>query len=399
MLVYVYSRFMISPVLYACLVGLQQIVCWGTLTYAAAVYAPAMAAHTGISIASVMTAYGAGLLVNALVAPLCTRWVMRVGAWLPSCIGLALVVAACTTLSLASHWAGLLLGFMLAGAAMALTQYDFAFLTVKLYMPAHARRVISVMTFFGALASTIMWPVALALSTHVGVQSGWRYLALIAVLGSLPAVLWCYRLPRAVEGDSASTQTSPFKPNTTQVGNPVLVVVCIIGLALIGTSLVANLPLVLSQMQVAPSALASLLPLFGIGQLCGRALDFVGSTWLGTQATLLACMSALLLALVLAVMPQTSWWVSAAFVFLLGAGNGLSTILRGVVPQQLFAGAVFNQVSGWLASIGGLMRAVMPVVVAHIAVLTYGVTALVVIFSITVLGCTMLLIRPLQTKL
>jgi predicted MFS family arabinose efflux permease len=386
------------PLLFACLVGLQQIVCWGTLTYAAAVYAPAMAAQTGISVASLMTAYGAGLLVNAVLAPGLTRWVMRVGALVPGLLGLLLTVMACMTLSVTTHWAVALAGFMLSGAAMALTQYDFAFLTVKLHMPRHARKVVAVITFFGALASTIMWPVALALASAVGTYAAWRYLALITVLVSLPAVLPCYRLPR-VQDPVASAMDAPGATlHTLPTANSAVVVACIIGLAIIGTSVVANLPLVLTQMQVSPAALATLLPLFGIGQLAARALDFVGSRWVDSTGTLVASVATLLAAMALSTLPHNAWWVSAAFVFLLGAGNGLATILRGVLPQQLFTGAVFAAASGQLASIGAFSRALMPVAVAHVVVLAHGVAWMGLIYAGLTILCGSLLMRQLKLQ-
>ncbi len=394
-----------TPLRFACWVGLQQIVCWGTLTYATAVYAAAMAQQAQISIASVMTAYGAGLLVNALVAHSATRWVIRVGAYQPGWWGMALLVAACMTLSVATHWVWMVCGFMLAGAAMAFTQYDFAFLAVKLYMPGHARRVIAVMTFFGALASTIMWPVAMALASAVGMNAGWRYLALIAVLGSLPALLLCYRLPRVPESD-ASTRSSFEHPPVSAKNTPpptrppssLWVVTCLIGLAAIGTSLVANLPLLLTQMQVAPTAIASLLPLFGIGQLSARALDFAGSHWVDSRATLVACMSALLMAMLIALLPQSSWWLSALFVFLLGAGNGLATILRGLLPHQLFIDEAFAKTSASLSSLGSLSRAFMPVLVAHIVVLTYGIHLLSIVFALLAAACAFMLLRQLNAE-
>jgi predicted MFS family arabinose efflux permease len=182
------------PVLFASLVGIQQIVCWGTLTYATAVFAPAMAQACSISIASVMTAYGLGLLTNAFAAPALTRWVLRIGAFVPALAGLALLVLACLLLSQASHALMLVAGFMIAGVAMALTQYDFAFLTVQLHQPQQARRVITLITFYGALASSIMWPSALALSSWLGMPGAWAALGLISVLGSLPAV---FGLPAA----------------------------------------------------------------------------------------------------------------------------------------------------------------------------------------------------------
>jgi predicted MFS family arabinose efflux permease len=377
-------------VFFASLVGIQQIVCWGTLTYAAAVFAPAMAQACGISVASVMTAYGVGLLTNALAAPALTRWVLRVGAFKPSLLGLALLMAASIIHSQATHWITLVAGFMVAGLAMALTQYDFAFLTVKLYMPQQARRVITMITFYGALASTIMWPVALALSAHVGMPMAWIALGLICVLLSLPAVLVAYRQP-IVKSDDSADAASNMQDNSAITASSQWVLIGLIGFMLIGTSLVANLPIVLTQMQTPSGQTAWILSLFGIGQLAARALDYAAGRWLTTRATVITSSISIVIALGLMAFTQSDAATAAAFVFLLGAGNGLVTILRGVLPQQLFRGTVFAHLSGQLASLGALGRAIMPVVVAQALALSGGLGALSILYGLIALLCGCLL--------
>ncbi len=386
-----------SPILFASLVGLQQIVCWGTLTYAAAVFAPAMAQACGISIASVMTAYGAGLLTNAIAAPALTRWVLRVGALVPAMVGLGLLMLACVLLSQAMHWTSLVAGFMVAGVAMALTQYDFAFLTVKLYLPNQARRVITMITFYGALASTIMWPAALLLSARLGPQMAWIALGLISVLLSLPAVLLAYRqridLPETeAEPSSGPDTAAPFQASSRWV------LLGLIGFLLIGSGLVANLPLVLTQMHTPSGQTAWILSLFGIGQLFSRALDFAAGRWLSTRATVLTSSACLVVALALMALSSNHTATAAAFVFLLGCGNGLVTILRGVLPQQLFSGERFVHLSGQLARYGALGRALMPMLAAQALSLRGGLGGMSAVYGLVALLCGWILLQQIRAS-
>lgn len=384
------------PVLFASLVGLQQIVCWGTLTYAAAVFAPFLAQACGISIASVMTAYGVGLLTNAFVAPAATRWVLRVGTLGPGTLGLALLIAACATLSQASNWILLTLGFMIAGTAMALTQYDFAFLTVSLHMPAHARRVITVITFFGALASTIMWPAALALASLLGPQRAWLALATISVVFSLPALLLAYRQPITIRESTVSSVDTPSS-SPTAPESPSAFLLGLLGLMFMGISLVANLPLVLTLMKTPTEQMAWILSLFGIGQLCSRALDYIAGRWLSTRATVAVCSVSFCTALLLMVSTQQGGFQTALAVFLFGCANGLVTVLRGVLPQQLFQGEAFAKVSSQLAGFGALGRALMPVVAAQALALPLGLEALSLIYGLIIALCGWMLwqqVRP-----
>ncbi len=387
---------MIPPVFFASLVGIQQIVCWGTLTYATAVFAPDMAKACGISIASVMTAYGLGLLTNAFAAPALTRWVLRIGAFMPALAGLGLLVLACILLSQANHALILVAGFMVAGVAMALTQYDFAFLTVKLHQPEQARRVITMITFYGALASSIMWPSALALSAWLGMPMAWLALGLISVLGSLPAVFLAYRQPRVPAVERPVSSGGEPEPTKSRASSN-WVLIGLIGFLLIGASLVANLPLVLSQMQTPSRDVAWILSLFGIGQLAARALDYAAAKSLSTRATVVASSTSIVLAMALMVSTESHTVAAAIFVLLLGAGNGLVTILRGVLPTQLFHDDVFAKLSGQLARYGAVSRALMPMVAAQALSMRSGLGLLSLTYGLLAVFCGWLLWQQLKT--
>lgn len=385
------------PITFASLVGIQQIVCWGTLTYAAAVFAPSLAAACGISIATVMTAYGVGLLTNAMVAGAATRWVLRVGAFGPGTVGLVLLVAACATLSQASHWLILAFGFMLAGTAMALTQYDFAFLTVRLHMPQHARSVITMITFFGALASTIMWPTTLALIANIGPRLAWLALALICLIFSLPALLLAYRQPVVPEipsrGDADSSALSPLA-----MALPWSFMLGLLGLMFVGIGLVANLPLVLGLMRTPAEQFAWILSLFGIGQLFSRAFDFSASRWLSTRATVVICSASFFIALALMAATRQGGFFTAVAVFLFGCANGLVAVLRGVLPQLMFRGEAFATISARLASLGAMGRALMPVVAAQALSMPHGLSLLSLACGAIICVCGWTLWRQIQLQ-
>jgi hypothetical protein len=327
-----------------------------------------MAARAGVSVASIMAAYSAGLLFNAVVAPACTRWVMRGNAWLGGMAGLALGVAACVVLAFGAHVALVFAGFALAGAAMALTQYDFAWLCVRLFHPHNARRVVTGVTLFGAVASSIMWPIAQALLTHFGLAAGW--LGLAAIMASVGGVcLWL--ITRAVvKGDADVPTSSPsavLHPPPSSNSQTFYVVLGLTLVSSVGAGLAANLPLLLAKFQAKPESIALVLSLFGIGQLLARGLDFLGSKRAGLGTTLkvalVACAMCWLLLLGLSASGAPLVIVAVA-VLLMGASNGLFTILRGATPQLLFFGDAFVNVSAQLARWGSIARAALPVSVA-----------------------------------
>ncbi len=327
-----------------------------------------MATRAGVSIAAIMAAYSAGLLFNAVVAPACTRWVMRGNAWRGGLAGLAVGVAACVVLALGAHLGLVFAGFALAGAAMALTQYDFAWLCVRLFHPHNARRVVTGITLFGAVASSIMWPIANALNNRYGLTAGW--LGLAAIMASVGGVcLW--RITRAPVASAAHDEEAPAHALATPMPpSPLQTRYIVLGLTLVssvGAGLASNLPLLLAKFQATPSAIALVLSLFGIGQLLARGLDFLGSKRAGLAVTLksavAACAACWLLLLSLAAAGAPILMVALA-VLLMGASNGLFTILRGATPQLLFFGESFTHVSAQLARAGSIARAALPFGVA-----------------------------------
>ncbi len=350
--------------LFVALLGIHQIVCWGTLTYGVTVLAAQMAARVGQAVAVIFTAYAFGLIFNGIVAPVCTRWVMRAGARVPGFCGLALAAAACVVLSYAHNLPFMVFGFMLAGAAMALTQYDFAFLCVRLYQPSQARRTITGITLFGALASSIMWPITQALAARWGLSGAWLGLAVIVLAVGGPMVYLCTRhavvsvTPPAADGAINTAPRADVSATRVRWLVPGLTIVSVMGGAV-----ATNLPFVLARFDAPATTIPAVLSLFGVGQLAARLLDLIGSRRFGLDVTVRVATVASLGAWLLFLLPQVGL-ITAIGVLLLGAGNGMFTIVRGTVPQLLFFGPQFTVVAGTLARAGSYARAGAPMLLA-----------------------------------
>jgi MFS family permease len=107
--------------------GVAQIISWGTLFYTIAVLGAAMRADLGVSDTLLFGAFSAGLLVSGAASPAVGRWIdaghARSALSGGSCVGaLALAI-----LAFAQGPVTLFAGWIVAGAAMALTLYDPAF--------------------------------------------------------------------------------------------------------------------------------------------------------------------------------------------------------------------------------------------------------------------------------
>lgn len=154
--------------------GITQIMGYGTLMYAYAVLLPHMATDLGLSLSQIFGVLSAGLLFGRMVSPLSGhltdryggRWVMVSGS---AVAGLALIA-----MSQITTWQQLFVTILVAEGAGMFVLYNVAFAAVaRLDLGVPAQRSISIITLFGGVASTIFWPLTLALFNVHGWQQTW----------------------------------------------------------------------------------------------------------------------------------------------------------------------------------------------------------------------------------
>ena len=109
------------------LLGLGQILNWGTLYYVIAVLGARMAGDLGIPTSAVFAAYSGGLAISGLVAPAVGRLIDARGGRFVLSSGSLAGALAFTILALAEAPILHTLGWLVAGAAMAFALYDPAF--------------------------------------------------------------------------------------------------------------------------------------------------------------------------------------------------------------------------------------------------------------------------------
>src|ERR1035441_477488 len=175
--------------------GVTQILSWGTIFYTPVLIVPLIAAERGWSMSFAMGGFSVGLLAAGLVAPYVGRLIDRFGGHvvmtigsLVGALGLALIGHAADRISYLAVW-------VVLGIAMAANLYDSAFATLGRIFGVGARAPITALTLAGGLASTVSWPM-----THVLLeQVGWHgtYLVYAALLACISAPLHALALPRA----------------------------------------------------------------------------------------------------------------------------------------------------------------------------------------------------------
>jgi len=138
--------------------GATQVIGYGTLYYAYAILAPAIAGEFGTSLTSLYAIFSVGLLAGGLVAPQFGAWMDRYGA--PRIMAAGSLVMAILVGGLAAAptlwtFGACVIAIEVVGIAVL---YDAAFATLAALGRAEARRAITHLTLIAGFASTIFWP-------------------------------------------------------------------------------------------------------------------------------------------------------------------------------------------------------------------------------------------------
>lgn len=347
--------------------GATQIIGYGTLYYAFPLLVPGMAAELGVDPVWLFAAFSAGLVAGGLVAPRAGRAMDRLGparvmVW--GSLGAAGLMAALALLPLGIRGT-MALVVALEVAAVCAT-YDAAFATLAVLRGAGARRAITRLTLIAGFASTLFWPLTGWLAEAIGWRGTYAVFAGLHLLVALPLHLALAGArpdpapPQA--GPRAPRALVPLPPEAVRPAFALLAVSFTLTGVLIAALGVHMVP-VLQGLGLGTAAYAVAM-VMGPAQVAIRLVDALA--WQGLHPVTVALVSAVacpVAALVLLAAPG-SMAAALAFAALFGAGQGLSSIVRGSVPLALFGPAGFGALLGRLASVRQVAAALAPVAFA-----------------------------------
>jgi MFS family permease len=376
--------------------GVTQILSWGTIFYTPVLIMPLIAADHGWSISFTMGGFSFGLLIAGLVAPFVGRAIDRFGGHVVMTfgslfggLGLVLIVFAERPLAYYIVW-------MVLGVAMAANLYDSAFATLGRIFGAGARRPITALTLAGGFASTVSWPTTHFLLERV--SWGGTYLIYGALLICVAAPLHAAALPRSRFDVHAPAENSKEEPvKLVPHGLPfILVASAFASYAFVPSGLSAHLLAIFARNGIDAGTVVWIGALFGPAQVGARLLEFAFGRDLHPLWVVRCALSGLLCGFLMLALSGISAGTAAAFALMFGAANGLVTITRGAVPLALFGAAGYGRLMGRLAAPFLLMQAAAPLVMAFVVEYTSDPAALALAagFTSIALVCFAAIRRP-----
>ncbi len=336
-----------SPRIVVPVLGVTQILAWGSTYYLPAVLAKPIARDTGWSLSWIVGGLSLGLLAAGFAAPFIGRVIKERGGR-PVLIASSLLFAlGLGIMALAPNIIVFVAAWVIMGLGMAAGLYDPAFSTLGRMYGHGARQLITTLTLFGGFASTLGWPLSAFFVEHFGWRGACAGYIAIHLLITLP--LYLFALPKeprdAAEPEPAGeAKAQPrLKPGR---GLYLLLATTILLSAMLSTVISVHLLTILQAGGVSLAAAVTFGTLVGPSQVGARFIEsLIGKYHHPIWTKIASVMSvALGLGLLWAGFPI----IAVALVFY-GAGIGLESIARATLPLSLFGPADYAPIMGRLA--------------------------------------------------
>jgi MFS family permease len=355
-----------------CALGIVQITAWGTSYYCLGVLAGPIGADTGWSRSLVYFGFTVALLVMGAVSAHAGRAIDRYGARNVMALGTLLVSAGLYALSLVRSEFAYLLVWAFLGVGMRLSLYDAAFAALVQVVPRRGRVAISYLTLFGAFASTVFWVVGHYLNQALGWRQTLALFAVINLVVCLP-LIWIGLARREAPGvaESTAAQGNPSEDGPPLEGGMRIVAMALFALVMslngfVFAVVTVQLVPLLEAAGLATAAAVWVASLKGFAQFGGRVVEIVFGRNLHAMTVARIAIGALPVSFALLLAAQGKVYAIVAFTLLMGASQGVITIVRGAVPLALFGTSGYGSVLGMLATPVLIVNAVSPTIFAMI---------------------------------
>lgn len=341
-----------------CMLGIAQITAWGTSYYCLGVLAGPIAVETGWNASLVYFGFTVALLAMGVVSAWVGRAIDRHGARRVMAIGTLMVSAGLFALSQVRTEGDYLAVWAFLGVGMRLSLYDAAFAALVQVVPSRGRLAISYLTLFGAFASTVFW----VIGHYLNEAQGWRQTLVIFSAINLAVCLPLNWLglarreaaqPQAAAADGHDPRElldgAPLTGRMRSVAIVLFALVMSLNGFVFGVVTVQLVPL-LEAAGLAAATAVWLASLKGFAQFGGRLVEIFFGRKLRAITIARIAVGALPASFVLLLVAGGNFPVLLAFTLLMGASQGVITIVRGALPLALFGAAGYGTVLGVIAT-------------------------------------------------
>ncbi|MDB5556967.1 MAG: putative Major Facilitator Superfamily permease [Rhizobium sp.] len=345
--------------------GATQIIGYGTLYYCLSILVPDIARDLAVAEQWVYGAFSVALLVGAFAAPLSGKLADRWGAGRVMTFGSVGSAMTLVVTAMSSGAASFAVALTLMQIVAAGVLYSTAFTAIVQAGGRKAQTSIVHLTLIAGLASSLFWP----LTTWLHGWTSWReVLLLYAGMHAIVCLPVHIGLSYLTSGAVVAARGAPIPEQSASRPNKGVLIfaLMLLGFAIEGYALSAMLVHMVPLTQALGLGTAGLLiaSLFGPAQVASRLINLVFGG--GLSQTWLAVIAAVLMPIGIVVLLATTPWFAGAVIFAIcmGLGSGLTSIVGGTLPLELFGRNGYGSRLGWCTSVKQVTSAIAPVMMS-----------------------------------
>ena len=334
--------------------GISQILSYGLMFYAMAVLKEPLAVASGHSETAILTILSLALVLQSLVMPVIGGWADRFGAVKVMRLGFIVGAAGIASLGLitlgdATHYLWLAICFFLIGIGLSMSTYEMAFSAAVQMDERQSRRNISIITFYGGVASSLTWVAIHPLLATFGLLATCLVLSVI--------LLGCSCLMTVLAGKDDTprlpdhTELAPFRWSLLKSSEKKALLVLGVsgGLEYLMFAATSLLWIGWFQLKFESLSIAVLLASsYGPFQTVGRILEMKLGRYFDARVTGLVASGVVPLALILAQSDQLA--LAALAMALFGMGHGVLTVSFGFITNLYFRQEIYGRAKGWASA-------------------------------------------------
>jgi MFS family permease len=351
--------------------AVAQLVSWGSIYYAFSLFVVPMESTMGWSRTATNAALSIGLLVSGLSA-------YPVGAWIDHgygrrimILGSALATAMLVLWSQAHSLTTLFVVWVGLGITMAATLYDPVFAVITRDYPGSFRTKITLITLVAGFASTVFIPLTQGLISWFG----WRSALLVLAAANLAICLPLHALsigrdvPRDDDVDRKTARKNANAIATRRaLRTPTFwaLAVCFTTYYATFAALTFHLVPLMTERRVTPALVLTTMAVIGPAQVFARVLWFTIGRNVRPSIVGIVITIAFPTSVAILMCAATSATLLILFAIIYGGANGMMTILRGTIVQDVMWTEGYGAVSGLLSMPSNIAKGIAPISAAAI---------------------------------
>ena len=328
--------------------GISQIVSYGTMFYSFAQIKVELAEKLGLTLETTTMIVSLALFINVLISSYVGYLIDRHGGLKVLSNGLFIGSVGFITLFFTSSFLGFLFSMLLIGISFSSTTYNVAFSTAIQIDDQNSRKNITIITFYGAIASSVCWITIGFLRSYFGLNSTFLMMSLFLFLMGLYFLIKM-SVQKNEKKNNPKKQIEDLVPLAlSQKEKIIIAILMIFGFTeyLIFSTTALSLINFFTSNFNDPSVAIILASTYGPFQLVGRFLEMRFATFLDARLTGLIASTIVPISLIIILIPD--FYICIIAMALFGMGHGLLTVTGGYVPNLFFDPRVIGRVKGYI---------------------------------------------------